>query len=93
MLKNLPCAPDKIIIYQLMRISRVCNYTLMFQNTANSDSMDNDYMIGYLLVKDMSEEERQELIKYPIGPKQLSELENIKKFLKNNKFKPLQLEE
>jgi hypothetical protein len=91
--KKLTGAPDKIIIYQLMRIARVCNYTLMFQNTANSDSMDKDYMIGYLLVKDMTEEERQELIKYPIGPKQLSELENIKKFLKNNKFKPLKLEE
>ena len=37
----------------------------------------------------MTDEEREDLIKYSIGPQQLFELDTIKKFLNVNKFKPL----
>ena len=48
-----------------------------------------DYLEGYERVKNMSENEREELIHYTIGPDQLFELDKIKEFLKVNKFKPL----
>lgn len=87
--KKLTNAPDNVIALSLIRINRVSNNNLMFTNYANSDSIDMDYLKGYTMVKDMTENERQELIKYSIGPKQLFELDNIKKFLKINKFEPI----
>ena len=42
-----------------------------------------------MLVKDMTDEQRQDLIRYNIGPGQMDELEDIKKFFSINKFKPL----
>lgn len=83
-----PTAPDETIALSLIRVNRIANNHLTFTNSANSDSIDMDYLTGYLKVKEMTDDEREELIKYSIGPKQLFELENIKKFLKINKFKP-----
>ena len=91
--KNLTGAPDKVIAKSLVRINRAANHTTLFHSSANSDSVDRDYLTGYMMVRDMSEEERQELIKYPIGPAQMYELDNIKKFLKVNKFEPLEYKE
>lgn len=88
--KNLTGAPDKVIAKSLVRINRAANHTTLFHSSANSDSVDRDYLTGYMMVRDMSEDERQELIKYPIGPAQMYELDNIKKFLKVNKFEPLE---
>lgn len=87
--KTLTDAPDNIIILSLIRVSRNANHTNMFTNIGNSDSLDMDYLNGYLMVKDMGEKQREELIKYSIGPDQIYELEKIKKFLSVNKFKPL----
>jgi hypothetical protein len=50
---------------------------------------ETDYLLGYLMVKDMSEEERDDLIKYNIGPGQIKDLPLIKEFFKVNKFTPL----
>ena len=86
-LKSLTNASDRVLIYNMIRCSRVNGYNLMF-----SGSSDMHYLEGYMLVKDMSDKERDELIKYPIGPSQLFELETIKKFLSINKFKPLKYE-
>lgn len=91
--KDLTGAPDKVIAKSLIRINRAANHTTLFHSSANSDSVDRDYLTGYMMVRDMSEEERQELIKYPIGPAQMYELDNIKKFLKVNKFEPLEYKE
>lgn len=91
-LKNLTNAPDDVIILNMIRVSRISNNTLLFANSGNSDSRDMDYLVGYMLVKDMSESERNDLIKYSIGPQQLFELDTIKKFLKLNNFKPLKYE-
>ena len=47
------------------------------------------YFKGLKLITDMDDKMRDDLIHYNIGPDQLFELENIKEFLKVNKFKPL----
>lgn len=50
---------------------------------------DASYLRGYCMVDKMSDEERNDILKYNIGPGQLEELDDIKKFLQLNKFKPL----
>ena len=37
----------------------------------------------------MTDKERDDILKYNIGPDQIKDLPEIKKFLKLNKFKPL----
>ena len=48
------------------------------------------YFRGYNMVKDMDDKMRDDILHYNIGPNQIFELENIKEFLKVNKFKKLQ---
>ena len=48
-----------------------------------------DYLKGYLLVDKMTNKERDDILKYNIGPDQIKVLPEIKKFLKINKFKSL----
>lgn len=48
------------------------------------------YFRGYNMVKDMDDKMRDDILHYNIGPDQIFELENIKEFLKVNKFKKLQ---
>lgn len=48
------------------------------------------YFKGYNMVKDMDNKMRDDILHYNIGPNQIFELENIKEFLKVNKFKKLQ---
>lgn len=47
------------------------------------------YFRGYNMVKDMDDKMRDDILHYNIGPDQIFELENIKEFLKVNKFKKL----
>ena len=47
------------------------------------------YFKGWKLVNDMDNKTRDDILHYNIGPDQLFELNNIKEFLKVNKFKPL----
>ena len=47
------------------------------------------YLKGWKLVNDMDDKMRDDILHYNIGPDQKYELENIKEFLKVNKFKPL----
>lgn len=48
------------------------------------------YFKGYNMVKDMDDKMRDDILHYNIGPNQIFELENIKEFLKVNKFKKIQ---
>ena len=48
------------------------------------------YFKGYNMVKDMDDKMRDDILHYNIGPDQIFELENIKEFLKVNKFKKIQ---
>ena len=47
------------------------------------------YFRGYKLVKEMDDKMRDDILHYNIGPDQIYELENIKEFLKVNRFKKL----
>ena len=47
------------------------------------------YFRGYKLVKEMDDKMRDDILHYNIGPDQIFELENIKEFLKVNRFKKL----
>ncbi len=47
------------------------------------------YFRGYNMVKDMDDKTRDDILHYNIGPDQIFELDNIKEFLKVNKFKKL----
>jgi hypothetical protein len=47
------------------------------------------YFQGWKMVNDMDDQMRDDILHYNIGPDQKYELENIKEFLKVNKFKPL----
>lgn len=50
---------------------------------------DMSYFVGYNIVKDMTDEMRDDVLKYNIGPDQIKDLPDIKKFLQLNKFKSL----
>ena len=75
-----------IVFKNLCRFKRVVKDCSLYGGDAISES---DYFCGYMLVKDMTDEQRQDLIKYNIGPGQIDELDDIKKFFSINKFKPL----
>ena len=47
------------------------------------------YFKGWKMVNDMDNKMRDDILHYNIGPDQIFELDNIKEFLKVNKFKPL----
>lgn len=83
-IKSLTNAPDFVISSGILRASRVYLYS-----SVNSLSTDADYLNGYLKVLNMTQKERDDILKYPIGPEQIYELETIKKFLKINNFEPI----
>ena len=56
-----------------------------------SGAIETGYLKGYKLVTLMSDEDRDDILKYNIGPDQMDELKNIKVFLEVNKFNPLEI--
>ena len=50
---------------------------------------DRSYFNGYLMVDEMTDEERDDILKWNVGPGQLNDLPEIKKFFELNKFEPL----
>lgn len=50
---------------------------------------DQSYFCGLQLVNKMSDKERDDILKWNIGPGQLNDLPKIKKFFELNKFEPL----
>ena len=85
-LKKLTGLDDRKIALAIVRASRIYIYTPL-----GNYSTDEDYLDGYLRVKDMSEADRKKLLELPIGPDQLFELDTIKKFIEVNKFKPIKV--
>ena len=85
-LKKLTGLDDRKIALAIVRASRIYIYTPL-----GNYSTDEDYLDGYLRVKDMSEVDRKKLLELPIGPDQLFELDTIKKFIEVNKFKPIKV--
>ena len=54
-------------------------------------ALESGYFKGYNLVSVMTDEERDDILKYNIGPDQMDDLDNIKVFLEVNEFKPLEI--
>ena len=80
-----PNIPDESLFANIVRFKRE------FQDCSliGGNGDDQSYFCGYQIVKKMTDAERDDILKYNIGPDQISELPNIKKFLSLNKFKPL----
>ena len=56
-----------------------------------SGAIETGYLKGYKLVTLMSDEDRDDILKYNIGPDQMEDLNNIKVFLEVNRFEPLKI--
>ena len=80
-----PEFPDDKIFGVLVRAKR----EIHDMSLLGAWSDDASYFCGYQMVKDMTDKERDDILKYNIGPNQLHELNDIKKFLDINKFPPL----
>ena len=52
-------------------------------------ALESGYFTGYNYVEAMNDQERDDILKYNIGPGQLSELDKIKKFIEVNEFEPI----
>lgn len=83
--KEFPAIDTKVLFKTISRFKRELGDCSLLGG--NGD--DQSYLCGYLKVKDMTQKQRDELIRYNIGPKQLAELDDIKEFFAVNKFKPL----
>lgn len=75
-----------ILFKNLCRFKRVLCDCSKFGGDGHGET---DYLCGYQIVKKMSDKQRDNIIKYNIGPNHIKDLPNIKKFLKLNKFKSL----
>lgn len=80
-----PNIPDDSLFATLVRFKRE------FQDCSllGGNGDDQSYFCGYQIVKSMTDSERDDILKYNIGPDQISELPDIKKFLSLNTFEPL----
>ena len=83
--KLVPNLPEKIVFKTIIRFKReIVDCSII---GGNGDDM--SYFVGYQLVKNMTDKERDDILKYNIGPDQIKDLPDIKKFLKLNKFTSL----
>lgn len=80
-----PNLPDESLFANLVRFKRELQDCAI--PGGNGDDM--SYFCGYQIVKKMTDKERDDILKYNIGPDQIPELPKIKLFLKLNKFDPL----
>ena len=83
--EEFPAIDTKVLFKTISRFKRELGDCSLLGG--NGD--DQSYLCGYLKVKDMTQKQRDELIRYNIGPNQLAELDDIKEFFAVNKFKPL----
>ena len=83
--KLVPTVPESIIFKTIIRFKR----ELQDCSIIGGNGDDMSYFVGYQIVKNMTDSERDDILKYNIGPGQINDLPNIKKFFKFNKFKPL----
>jgi hypothetical protein len=77
--------PDKKIFSVLIRAKR----EILDMRLPGGWHDDMSYFVGYQIIKDMTNKERKDILKYNIGPDQIKDLPDIKKFLRLNKFKSL----
>ena len=77
---------ENVLFKNLCRFKRVLHDCQLMGGDGSSET---DYLLGYLMVKDMPKEKKEDIIKYNIGPEQLQDLPKIKRFFELNKFPPL----
>lgn len=77
---------DFIVFKNICRFKRVLCDCTKYGGDSHGET---DYLVGYQLVKNMTDEERDDILKYNIGPDQIKDLPDIKKFLEINKFPSL----
>lgn len=83
--KLVPNMPERIVFKNIIRFKR----ELRDCSIPGGNGDDMSYFCGYQIVKKMTDKERDDILKYNIGPDQIKDLPEIKKFLKINKFNPL----
>ena len=77
---------DKTIFRSLIRAKR----SVIKTDRLGYWSGDLDYFKGYLLVDKMTDEERDDILKYNVGLNDIFDLDNIKKFIEINNFKEIE---
>lgn len=80
-----PNMPDKALFATIIRFKR----EIQDCSILGGNGDDQSYFCGYQIVKKMTDEERDDVLKYNIGPDQIKDLPDIKRFLKQNKFPSL----
>lgn len=80
-----PNFPDEQIFNVITRIKR----EIVDMSLLGGWPDDASYLIGYEMIKKMNDQERDDILKYNIGPRQLEDLNRIKEFIKVNRFKSL----
>lgn len=81
-----PEAPDYELFKNIIRFKRV----LIDSSRRGGDvTSETDYLLGYRMVQDFSDEMKKDLIKFNIGPEHIKELPKLKKFFELNKFEKI----
>jgi hypothetical protein len=83
--KLVPTLPKNVLFKTIIRFKRELTDCSIIGG--NGDDM--SYFVGYQIVKNMTDQERDDILKYNIGPDQIKDLPKIKEFFKINKFEPL----
>ena len=81
-----PNMSDKTLFRSIVRLKRGVGDCRLY-----GGALESGYFKGYNLVSVMTDEERDDILKYNIGPDQMGDLDNIKTFLEVNKFEPLKI--
>lgn len=81
-----PDMPDKALFTTLCRFKR----ELQDCSIIGGNGDDKSYFCGYRIVKAMTDEERDDILKYNVGPDQIRDIPKIKEFIRVNKLKPIQ---
>lgn len=79
-----PKMGDKTVFKSIVRMKRGVGDCRLY-----GGALESGYFNGYNYVQAMDDDERENILKYNIGPDQLKELDKIKKFLEVNEFKPI----
>lgn len=80
-----PNMPDETLFATIIRFKR----EIQDCSIPGGNGDDQSYFCGYQIVKKMTDKQRNDVLKYNIGPDQIKDLPDIKKFLKLNKFPSL----
>lgn len=82
-----PSMSDKTIFKSIVRMKRGVIDCHLY-----GGALESGYFSGYNYVTAMTDDERDDILRYNIGPGQMKELNCIKKFLEVNKFDPIEMD-